>query len=53
MAVMQCSDEGIWQTKSIVLYELKPALVYHVMSVDPSHLDQAIVEGYYALLRAL
>ena len=38
--------------KTLVSYELKQSVACHITSLNPSHLAQTIVQGYYALLGA-
>lgn len=52
VGVAECSAGGPRKIRSLILYELKPSVAYHVTSVEAPNLAQAIVEGYYALLGA-
>ena len=49
---MEASGDGSRETRSLVLYKLKPNTACHITSVDPANLAQAVMEGYYTLLEA-
>ena len=49
VAVVEVSSDGR-MIKSLVIYELKQHVAFHLASVSENDLAQAVVEAYYALL---
>ena len=49
VAVVDISSDGR-VIRSLVLYELKQHVAFHLASVSENYLAQAVVEAYYALL---